>query len=275
MTRIRPFTTYIVPTTFILTASFFLETLATTNTMAHPQTLEQCAKQALFFTKLSTNNSAWIALSTMIPIVVFSAIIIFTVASWGTTRSIQRRRYIISTVLLVLIGVLAFFLNTAFMHMKSCQPPVPEDLGAAATMAVFGGDLAAGIALLAWLIGTHLNIKTWKKEQKRRALQAQGQIDNLELQDCFSIPVANKESSRSSVQSERLNTLMEPVRISVLPPTPTVNEGPSKPALSYHSDYKSTCDSSSQIPADPARVKGMRRAGQRPMSTNWRSDSGL
>jgi hypothetical protein len=174
--------------------------------MDHSQKSIQCAKGSFLFKDITSTDAAWIAIGTMIPIMLFSGTIIFIAATGDRPQSVQRRRFFISTALLLLIGLLAFFLNIAFMHIKDCDPPAPENLASVASLSIFGGDVAAGVALLAWLIRMYCNIKVWRKEQKRRALEARGRIDNQKLQDRCSIPVANREISRClSSQSRKSN----------------------------------------------------------------------
>jgi hypothetical protein len=135
------------------------------NAAIDPNYQPPCSKQALFFTNISTSDSAWVAIGAMIPIMLFSGIIIFITASGGSPRSKQRRRYIISTILLGLIAVLAFFINTAFMHMKDCGSPKPDTLAGTSMLSIFLGNIAAGVALIAWIIDTKVNIRAWRKER--------------------------------------------------------------------------------------------------------------
>lgn len=137
-------------------------------------TPEPCSKHPLFLKEISSTFSAWMAIATALPILLLTCVIAYSNAC-GVRRLSQRRaQYHGSTALLVVIGLLAFFLNVSYMHMKGCDPPTPEWMPQAAVLAVFVGDIAAGVALVLWLIGTYTLFTASKKEQRRRASSTHG-----------------------------------------------------------------------------------------------------
>lgn len=146
--------------------------------MSDPQTSDQCPKQALFLEHVTPNQSSWIAFGTMIPMVVFTVIIVLvTASSGGKPFSQQTHRFLGSTLLLVVMAALTFLLNMAFMHMQYCGPASPE-LAVVGMLSIWTGDIAALGTLIAWVCGAIHLFKAWRIERQRRTdLRARGRID--------------------------------------------------------------------------------------------------
>jgi hypothetical protein len=52
--------------------------------------------------------------------------------------------------------------------MKDCGSPKPDTLAGTSMLSIFLGDIAAGVALIAWIIDTKVNIRAWRKERAWR-----------------------------------------------------------------------------------------------------------
>lgn len=176
--------------------------------MPESQTPDQCSKQALFLDRVSPDHSAWIAFGTMIPMLMCSGIIIFvTIISHGKPVSQQRPRFLVATLLSIVVAVLAFPLNLAFRHMQYCGPASPTP-GIVGVLSVWTGDITALGVLIAWLSGLIDLLKTWRNERKRRTdLAARGRIKTQELHDLSAGKMANgKSSSPGRVNRSRSST---------------------------------------------------------------------
>ncbi|QDS75111.1 hypothetical protein FKW77_007305 [Venturia effusa] len=131
-------------------------------------TPDTCSKQALFLKHVTSNQSAWIAFGTMMPMILCTGVSILWFSQSRTRQLSQNQcRFRVSSGLLVMVGALAFVLNMAFMHMQYCGPasPTPAVIG---VLSVWTGDIVALVALIAWVWGAVRLVKAWKEDRQQR-----------------------------------------------------------------------------------------------------------